>query len=162
MEQTVGVYPSHQHALKAVEALIEHGFHKENISIIGQAELIDDTLQIKSGELIQEAEVSIGVAAGSVLGVLTGIGIFAIPGLGFLYGAGALIGAIAGFDFGLIAGGVVALLTSIGIKKEHVIRIHEHLKEGRFLVIVQGQHKEVHEAREILHGHGTHIELHIH
>jgi hypothetical protein len=162
MEQTVGVYISHKHALKAVEILIEHGFHKENISIIGQAELIDDNLQINSGELIQGAEVSIGAAAGATLGILTGIGVFAIPGLGFIFGAGALLGAIAGFDFGIIAGGVVAFFTSLGIKKEHVIRMNEQLKEGNFLVIVQGPHKEVHEAREILQGHGTHIELHTH
>lgn len=162
MEQTVGVYYSHQGAIRAVEVLIEHGFHKNNISIIGQAELIGDTLQMKSGELIQKTEVGIGVAAGSALGILTGIGVFAIPGLGFLYGAGALVGAIAGFDFGLITGGTVALLTSLGIKKEHVERIHNHIQEGNFLVIVQGQHEEVRRAREILQTHGQHVELAIH
>lgn len=117
MEQTVGVYLSHQHALKAVEVLIEHGFHKENVSIIGQAELIDDNLLISSGELIQGTEIGIGAAAGATLGILTGIGVFAIPGLGFIFGAGALLGAIAGFDFGIIAGGLVAFLTSLGMKR---------------------------------------------
>jgi len=162
MEQTVGVYHTHDLAVKAAKVLMEHGFQTHSISIIGQAEVIDETLQMKSGEAIQKTEVGIGVAAGSALGILTGIGIFAIPGLGFLYGAGALVGALAGFDFGLITGGMVAILTSLGIKKEHAKRIHEHLIEGRFLLIVQGTHDEVHKAREILHAHGQHVELHIH
>lgn len=40
--------------------------------------------------------------------------------------------------------------------------MNEQLKEGKLLVIVQGSHKEVHRAREILQGHGTHVELHTH
>jgi hypothetical protein len=39
----------------------------------------------------------------------------AIPGVGMLYGAGALVGAIAGFDVGIIGGGLVAILANIGI-----------------------------------------------
>jgi uncharacterized membrane protein len=162
MEQTIGVYHTHQKALTAAELLVKHGFDKNSISIIGKADVVDDELQIKSGEVIQQTEVGIGIIAGSALGILTGVGVIAIPGVGFLYGAGALLGAIVGFDFGLITGGIVALLTTLGIKKEHVKRIHEHLKEGKFLLIVQGTHEEVHRAREILHAHGQHVELDIH
>ena len=70
-----------------------------------------------SGNKVEATEVSLGIAVGSIIGILTGIGIFAIPGLGFLFGAGSIVGAIAGVDFGLMAGGLTTIFTSIGIDK---------------------------------------------
>jgi membrane protein DedA with SNARE-associated domain len=93
-----------------------------------------------------------------VLGLLAGIGTFAIPGFGFLYGAGALVGAIAGFDIGLVSGGLVTLLTTLGINKDKVVRCKEHLEEGKFLLVINGPAEEIEKAKEILHIHGTHLE----
>ena len=98
----------------------------------------------------KNAPISIGAAAGFVTGLLTGLGIFAIPGFGFLYGAGAIVGAMAGLDIGLIGGGLASIFTNIGIKKDEVIKYEEHIKEGRFLVIVQGDEKEIKHAENVL------------
>jgi hypothetical protein len=106
---------------------------------------------ISKGELLESSEVGVGLAVGSILGVLTGVGVFAIPGFGFLYGAGALIGAIAGFDVGLVGGGVVAIFTAIGVDETNSVKYEQLLQEDKFLVLVKGPEDEVKQAKDILH-----------
>jgi hypothetical protein len=81
--------------------------------------------------------------------------------LGFLYGAGALVGAIAGFDFGLIGGGVASALATVGVKNENAKKYHDALAAGKFLVIVHGNQKHVDEAKNILDSNG-HLDLETH
>ncbi len=121
--------------------------------------MVDDHIKIKSMEPVKNAPLLLGVGTGTIVGLLTGIGAFAIPGFGFLYGAGALIGAFAGFDLGLVSGGIISLLATAGIKKERVIKCNEHLNEGRFLVIINGPLDEIEKAEHILHTEGTHLKF---
>lgn len=162
MKSTVGVYDSHEAAFAAIKKLQASGFPVKKLSVIGQAEMVDDHLRVKSREPVTNLGVSVGAVAGPILGVLTGAGVFAIPGFGFLFGAGALIGALAGFDVGLVGGGIVTLLTTLFTNKEKVVKYEEHLKAGKFLVIAQGTEEEVEHANQVLHEHGGHIELHTH
>lgn len=85
--------------------------------------------------------------------------VFTIPGFGFLYGAGALVGIIVGLDLGIVAGGFISLLTFIGIKDDKVVKCHEHLKEGKFIVIANGSKEEIQKAKHILHTEGNHLEF---
>ena len=162
MRSTVGVYENHEKALKAIKVLQGDGFPVKKLSLIGKAELIEDHMKIKSTDPAAIAGVSVGVVTGPILGILTGVGIISIPGFGFLFGAGALVGALAGFDFGLVGGGIVTLLTSLFTNKEKVVKYHEHLKEGKFLVVAQGTAKEVAQAKDILSRHGQQVDLHSH
>ncbi len=162
MESTIGVFKSHKEALAAIELLQEKGFPIKQLSLIGKADLIDDHMHIRSNELLKEAPVSIGAVVGPVVGLLAGMGIFAVPGLGFIFGAGALVGAFAGFDLGLVGGGIITLLMTLGIKKDFAVRYHEHLKENRFLVIAQGNETEVGHAKNILDTYKDLIEVHHH
>lgn len=157
MKSIVGVYESHTEAVNAVKALKEAGFAEKQLSLIGKAFFNQDHTFLKSNNVIEESEVSIGVVAGSILGVLTGVGIFAIPGLGFLYGAGALVGAIAGFDIGLLGGGIAAVLTSIGIDEVNSHRYAKLLEENKFIVFVQGSATDVDRAKTLLHAAGGHL-----
>ncbi len=159
MNTIAGVYESHDDAVKAVQTLQEAGYATKNISVISKAELVNDHIHVKSDHTVETAEVSVGVAAGTLVGVLTGVGVFAIPGLGFLFGAGALVGAIAGIEFGLLSSGMVAILSSIGIDKSHADKYEKHLNEGKYLVFVQGDEKEVHHAHEVLHTLDLQLEL---
>lgn len=159
MNSIVGVYGSQASATQAVTQLQEAGFPKSKISLLGKADLVDNHIHIKNEHTAEKAEVSIGVVAGTVLGVLTGIGVFAIPGLGFLFGAGALVGAFAGLDFGLIGGGLVAVLTSMGVDQLNAQRYEKHLNEGKFLVFLQGKEEDLKKAQEVLHTGGLHMEL---
>ena len=82
--------------------------------------------------------------------------------MGFLFGAGAVIGAIAGFDVGLIGGGLASAMASLGVKDDNTKKYHDALVAGKFLVTVHGKGSDVNKARDILHEHGTHDELAVH
>ena len=157
MKSIVGIYESHTQAVDAVKRLKDAGYPVQKISLIGRAYHNEDHTFLKSNKVIEESEVGIGVVAGSILGVLTGVGIFAIPGLGFLYGAGALAGAIAGFDLGLLGGGIAAVLTSIGIDELNSHRYEKLLSENKFIIFVQGNEEEITRARDLLHTTADHL-----
>ena len=162
MNTIAGVYESHDDAVQAVQTLKDAGYDTKNISVVSKAELVDDHIHVKSDHKVETAEVSVGVAAGSLVGILTGVGVFAIPGLGFLFGAGALVGAIAGIEFGLLGSGVVAILSSMGIDKTHADKYEKHLNEGKYLLFVQGDEKSIHHAHEVLHTLDLQLELEHH
>ena len=155
MKSTIGVYKTHEKAVQALDTLKKANFPLKKVSLIGNAELVNDHVHVKSRHL-PEIGASIGVAAGSVLGVLTGIGVFTIPGFGFLYGAGALVGAFAGFDMGAIGGGLLAIMAEYGVDEHEVVKYDEHLKNGKVMLIVQGDEAEIQNAKEILHTEGSH------
>jgi hypothetical protein len=159
MESQIAVYDTHEKAVNAIKLLSHQDFPMENVSLLGKAEVIEDHIQIKSLDTIKKAPVIFGMGAGTLVGLLSGVGVFAIPGFGFLYGAGALVGIIAGLDLGLIAGGVISLLSYTGIKEEEVVKCQEHLKEGKFMVIVKGAKEEIEKAHNILHAEGNHLEF---
>ncbi len=138
----VGIYSSHKEANLAVEDLIAKGFSKKHLSVIGRAEEIEGQLHFMSNDnSAHSAPVAVGTSVGALAGILTGVGIFAIPGLGFLYGAGALVGAIAGFDFGLIGGGAVSLFETLTDDK-HDLTIDEHLQTHHVAVLYNGEDRD--------------------
>ncbi len=165
MEATsIGVYDSHEKAFDAVKQLTDNGFTDKEISVIWSKEKYDD-LEKEDRKIteIETVEMGAGVTVGAVLGLLTGVGIFTIPGFGFIYGAGAIVGAIAGADFGLIGGSLIGALSVSGVKeKHHHEKYDAHLKQGHYLLLVQGSKERVAKAKDILNTHAQHIELNVH
>lgn len=161
MNATIGIYDNHDLAVDAVKKLKEHDYHMSKLTIMGKMEdeAVDQDLHIITKNPIKVAGVATGTTVGTVLGVLMGIGIFSIPGLGFLYGAGALVGAIAGFDFGLLGGGIASVLATVGVKDENAKKYHDALNAGKYLVIVHGTQEDMVRAKAILHEHGTHNDI---
>lgn len=164
MKVTIGIYDDHDKAIAAAAELKNAGYPTKHLSIIGnaQTEVLDDNLGTETKNPIKPGGLIGGTAIGATLGILTGVGLFAIPGLGFLFGAGALVGAIAGLDIGLIGGGIATLFTSIGVAEEEAKRYHKELESGKYLLIAQGSPEEVIHANKILHGHGRHSLLTMH
>ncbi len=158
IEAKVGMYESHEEAMHALQILSEHKFPLQNVSIIAKAELIEDHMHVKSLKPLKNAPVAIGTIAGVITGILTGMGIFAIPGFGFLFGAGAIVGAIGGFNLGLVGGGILTLLADYGIKKDYLISYEKHIHEGRHLLIVKGSSDEIKKAEHLLHNNGMYLE----
>ncbi|MEZ4936990.1 MAG: hypothetical protein R2799_05300 [Crocinitomicaceae bacterium] len=159
MKAIVATYETDEMAVKAIQHLSEFNFPLNKVSLIGKSEIHEDNLHVKSNNNIKNAPAIIGVGAGTIIGLLSGIGVFAIPGFGFLYGSGAVIGAIGGLDLGVLGGGLTSLLISIGLKKEETVQFEKHLNNGRFLVIVNGSEREINLAETLLHGHGKHVEI---
>lgn len=159
MKSQVAIYETHGMAINALERLKDEGFPMEKASLIGQAEIVDDHVHVKSLDDVRVKATALGVVGASTLGLLTGLGIFAVPGLGFLYGAGALVGAIAGAEIGVVGSGLFSILTTIGFHSDHIVKYEQHINEGRFLVVINGTVEEIERAEHILHTEGTHLEL---
>ena len=163
MNAAIGIYDNHELAVEAVEELKESGYPVEQLSIMGltETEDVDKKMHIMP-EAIKPGELVAGTAIGTALGVLTGVGLFAIPGLGILCGAGALVGAFAGFDIGLIGGGIATALATVGVKSDLAKKYHDALVAGKFLVVAHGHQADVDKAKQLLGEHGTHNELDVH
>ena len=153
MNTTIGVYASHEKAIEAVQELKRAGYPVQQVSLIGKAAIIDDLIHVTHNRWVKNAPVIIGAIFGPILGILTGVNIFAIPALGFLFGIGAVLGALAGFSLGIAGGGVVTLLATLVIKSRSVLKYHEHIEEKGFQVIAHGNNEEVNKAKEILDSH---------
>ncbi|MBN2175666.1 MAG: hypothetical protein JW731_16165 [Bacteroidales bacterium] len=147
MKSIIGIYISHVKAIEAIKILKGEKFPKEGISLIGKTHVHNEDNKSVCDTILSEGPMTAGVILAPVLGVLTGIGIFAIPGLGFLYGAGALEGAMAGLDLGLVGDGLVTLLTSLGISETHHLKFEDHLEKGKILLIARGERKNIEKAK---------------
>lgn len=163
MRTTIGVYKNHDLAAEAAIFLKEQGLGSDHISIIGltETEEVDDENNVVNKLPMGNAvkEVTAGAALGTTVGVLTGVGLMAIPGVGMLYGAGALVGAIAGFDVGIIGGGLVAILANIGIGEKEAHHYQKLLKKGHYLILARGSKEEIKHAERLLIEHGIHEEV---
>ncbi len=164
MNSTIGTYDTHEQAVDAVQILKDSRYPVSHLSIMGllDTESVDEKMHIFPKNTLKMGGVEAGTVLGTTLGILTGVGIFAIPGVGFLFGAGALIGAIAGFDIGLIGGGIISALVSAGVTDEDAKKYHETLIAGKFLVLAHGSEDEVNKAKELLQTHAMHSELEVH
>lgn len=151
MKKSIAVFSSHDEAHEGLEALKAAGIQMAGISMIGKADIEDDRVRVKSNKALIAAPTVAGTVIGTTVGIMTGIGLFAIPGLGVLFGVGAVIGAFAGFDAGLLAGGLTTILIELGIKEDSE-KYEAYLKEGNFLMFIDGTEEEVERAEKILEG----------
>lgn len=160
MNAKVAVYKTHEEAVKAIRKLAEYKFPMNEVSLLGKSEMIDDHIHLRSMDPVKNTPALVGGGAGTVAGLLSELGVFAIPGFGFLYGAGALVGTIGGLDLGVLTGGLGTLLLSAGIRKDKVVEYEAHIKGGKFMIVVNGNEEDVLRAEEILKTQGTHLLIH--
>lgn len=151
MKKSISIFDSHDQAVKALEELRQSGVNMSKVSLVGHAEVVDDHVHVKSNKALVAAPVAVGSVLGTTLGVLTGVGLFAIPGLGILFGAGAIVGALAGFQVGVVTGGLTTILIDLGVKEDHV-EYEQHLKQGRFLLFYDGSDDEIDHLERIIEG----------
>jgi len=157
----VGVYDTHDAAMVALEALKASGLPVKNMSFISKADVIENKLYASKSNNTSNIPIEIGVVLGPILGILAGLSIVAIPGFGIFYGAGAVVGALAGFDFGLVGGGITSLLMKLGIK-DKALAYQEHLEKGKYIITISGDNELAEKAKVILHTIGLHIDLQHH
>ena len=81
-----------------------------------------------------EAGAGIGGVAGGIIGLLTGLGLMAIPGVGPVVAAGWLASTAAGAAAGGAAGGVIGALTQTGTSEEDANAYAEGIRRGGTLV----------------------------
>ena len=76
----------------------------------------------------------VGAALGGTAGVLTGLGLIAIPGVGPIVAAGWLVSALTGAAAGGATGGVLGALTQAGVSKDEADIYAESLRRGGAVV----------------------------
>ncbi|MGD6801199.1 low temperature-induced protein [Rossellomorea vietnamensis] len=146
-----GVFRNRDEAVRAIEALHDMGYTKEDISIFAK-----DNDDVKGIQQETETEVTekdsgrgknagkgfgIGAGTGGVLGGIAGIiaevGLLTIPGIGVLAAAGPLATALSGAAIGAGGGGLVGALTGAGIPEEHAKEYENYLNKGNIVVLVE-------------------------
>ena len=97
----------------------------------------------------------VGAEVGGVAGLLIGLTGFAIPGLGWIAGAGWLMGLIMGAGTGAVIGGLVGALTHAGVPHEDASHYAEGVRRGGILVAVRAQEAQANEVARILSNAGA-------
>jgi hypothetical protein len=140
MTKTVSaLYDSYADASAAVTALEQAGVDSSDISIMANNSdnwHADD----RTSDTAEDAGTGagIGAALGGIGGLLTGLGLVAIPGVGPVVAAGWLAataaGAAAGAAVGGATGGLVGALTNSGVPEGHAHVYAEGVRRGGTLV----------------------------
>ena len=148
METAIGVFTSRDHAETAVKELLERGMPEESIVFLTLSENEAKTIAKELGAFVGG---HVGGAAGITTGVLASV---LLPGIGTVFalgiGAAALLtGAGAGAGAGTAVGSVATTdahapkPTTSENSTEDAAFFREVLKEGRSLIVVRTESKEL-------------------
>ena len=150
-----GLYDRYDNAQRAVDALEAAGIPSSSISVV--ANNGDDYHKTKAAD-DAGAGAGIGAAVGGVGGLLTGLGIMAIPGVGPVVAAGWLaataVGAVGGAVVGGAAGGIVGAMTKEGIPEADAHVYAEGVRRGGTLLTAKvddAQAPHTHAQRTLMH-----------
>lgn len=138
MKTVTGLFDDYADASAAVSALEARGIPSSDISIVSNN--AGDYHNKGDGNAAEGAGTGAGIGAvvGGTGGLLTGLGIMAIPGVGPVVAAGWLaatvLGAVTGAVAGGAAGGLIGALTDSGVPEEHAHVYAEGVRRGGTLV----------------------------
>ncbi|RFB98045.1 hypothetical protein B5K08_05730 [Rhizobium leguminosarum bv. trifolii] len=154
MRTVTGLFDDYSDARSAVSRLEAAGVPSNDISIVSnKAGRIDDDSDV--GEDAATGA-GIGAAVGGAGGLLTGLGLMAIPGVGPVVAAGWLAataaGAVAGAVAGGAAGGLIGALTDSGVSEDDAHLYAEGVRRGGSLVTAKVDDARASEAQTILQG----------
>jgi hypothetical protein len=140
-----GLFKSRVAAEAAVDALMKHGYTRDEISV-----LMSDATRTKEFALQTRSHAADGAGIGGALGGTVGAVLAAIAAVGttmFLPGlnlviAGPIAAALAGAGAGAAAGGVIGALVGAGIP-EYRAKVYEAgIKGGGILIGVEARSDE--------------------
>jgi hypothetical protein len=152
---TVAAYTKLSDAEDSVTRLIDGGLPADKLSIIGKDMQCDKQVHgfVTSCDVAKKTAKG-GAWLGRLFGVLAGAAVMWFPGAGPLVVAGSLASTLLGGAEGAVAGaatgGVLGWLSALGIEKKHIIKYEDHLKAGRYLLVVQGSVEDLKTADQIL------------
>lgn len=158
MKTVTGLYDRYDDALHAVKALETQGVPANQISIVSRR-YDDETVIEGQGNLAADgAETAGGIGAivGGAGGLLTGLGLLAIPGVGPVVAAGWLaatgVGALAGAVIGGAAGGIVGAMVQSGIPEEDAQLYAEGIRRGGSIVAARVDDDSIVPTQALLDG----------
>ena len=158
MKTIVGLFDDMAQAKSAALSLESAGIAHNDISLVANNEggrhVATDTGTTTSGHAIGH-DAKVGAEIGGVAGLLMGLTGLAIPGLGWIAGAGWLMGMILGAGTGAVVGGLVGALTSVGVPERDATNYMEGVRRGGILVAVKSPDEMTSNAAQILSNAGA-------
>ena len=155
MRTVTGLYDSYDDARSAVTALEEAGVPSDHISIVtNKANGVDVEGQGSYAGEGAGAGAGVGAVAGGAGGLLTGLGMLAIPGVGPVVAAGWLAataaGAVAGAVAGGAVGGIVGAMISEAVPEDEANFYAEGIRRGGSVVTAKVEDSKAEVAQSIL------------
>ena len=165
MKTLVGLYDDLNTANQVVQALVNYGIDRDEISLIAgdrqgsytsnngnlaeEHNGWDKTQTTDSGSAAAGGAVT-GAVVGGVGGALLSLSALAIPGIGPVIAAGPLIAGLVGAGAGAAVGGLLGALTEVGVPEEEAGYYVEGVHRGGTLVSVQADDAETNQVVDIM------------
>jgi hypothetical protein len=153
-----GIYPDQLTAEDAVDSLKDTGFRSTDISVLFPDNQGTKDFAHEKHTKAPEAAVaggSSGAIIGGALGWLAGIGALAIPGVGAFIAAGPIMGMLTGIGVGGAIGGITGALIGLGIPEYEAKRYEGRIRRGGILLSVHCDDADWSKrAKNILHQTG--------
>jgi len=127
------------HAEAAVKELVNSGFREEDISVLLADNVgVRDFAHERHSKAPEGASTggAAGVVIGGCVGLLTGLGVIALPLIGQYMTAGPVMDALAGAGAAGVLGGIIGGVIGIGVPEFEAIRYRGLIKDGRSLLSV--------------------------
>lgn len=149
MQTITKVYDTYDKARSAVGDLETAGIPMADMSVLANQEASqdydDDDQETEAGP-----GAGLGAVVGGTAGLLTGLGLLAIPGLGPVVAAGWLTTTALGVVAGGATGGIVGSLISTGVTEDDAHIYSEAVRRGGTLVSVHTQDHNIAIVQSIL------------
>ncbi len=161
MKTVIGAFDSSAQAEKASQDLVFAGIIRDDISIVANNEggrYAPITETTTDGTVTGHAvgrDAIVGAEWGAGIGLLVGLTGLAIPGLGWIAGAGWLMGTLMGAGTGAVIGGLVGALTHVGVPHEEAVHYTEAVRRGSVLLAVRASDEMAQRCAEILQSDGA-------
>ncbi len=133
------IFPNQIELEKAIEKLRIAGFRGADVSLLVPDNPGVREFTHEKGTKAPEgatAGASSGAIIGGALGWLAGVGALAIPGLGPFIAAGPIMGLLSGLGIGGAVGGFTGALIGLGIPEYEAKRYEGRIRSGGLLVSV--------------------------
>jgi len=154
-----GLYSTRRQVENAVDELKAKGFRNADVSVLFSENVGTKDLAHERGTKAPEGlatGATSGAVIGGALGWLAGIGALAIPGVGPLIAAGPIIGALTGVGVGGTLGGIAGGLIGLGVPEYEAKRYEGRIKSGNILLSVHADNSEwANKAESILKDTGA-------
>jgi len=164
MSKTItALYENVADARAAVEALLDSGYEREQISLVvphpeGQQLSYLAEGAAAAGDNPRDTA-AVGALAGSALGglagLLFGVSVFGLPVLGAAVLAGPIYTAVMGASAGGIGGGLLGWLVEKGVPEPHAQLQAEALRRGHILVAVEADSEQQAQVTRLLQQHNS-------
>ncbi len=149
------LYDDYNDARQTVEALEAAGIPHTDISIVSNNAGQSATTGATTGT-VDETRAGTGASTGTLIGggvgLLTGLGLLAIPGVGPVVAAGWLIATVTGAGIGAAGGGLLGSLVHAGIPEDQAHTYTEGVRRGGSLVTVRGDESQAGRIQAVLDG----------